>query len=57
MQSRDQQMNPHHEPTGAKEPYDQPAVISEEVFETLAMACGKTGSQAAVCGPNGGINS
>jgi hypothetical protein len=27
----------------AREPYEPPAVISEEAFETLALACGKTG--------------
>ena len=43
------------EPTGAREPYEPPAVISEEVFETLAVACGKTGGFG--CAANGGINS
>jgi hypothetical protein len=26
-------------------PYEPPAVISEEVFETLALACTKTGAR------------
>jgi hypothetical protein len=39
----------------ADDPYEPPAVISEEIFETLAIACGKTGG--AFCIANGGINS
>jgi hypothetical protein len=38
-----------------EEPYEEPAVISEEVFETLAVACGKSGGMPCVIG--GGINS
>jgi hypothetical protein len=49
------QKSPHDEPTGAREPYEPPQVISEEVFETLAVACGKTGGFG--CAANGGINS
>jgi hypothetical protein len=42
-------------PTGGKEPYEPPAVVSEETFETLAIACGKTGGPK--CLAEGGINS
>lgn len=42
-------------PAEIKEPYEPPAVMSEEVFETLALACGKTGGPG--CLANGGINS
>lgn len=33
--------------TGARRPYERPAVISDEVFETLALSCGK--ANAFVC--------
>jgi hypothetical protein len=55
MQNDDKKRDPHEEPTGVKEPYEQPAVITEEVFETLALACGKTGGFG--CATQGGINS
>jgi hypothetical protein len=31
----------------ARKPYERPAVISDEVFETLALSCGK--ANAFVC--------
>jgi hypothetical protein len=34
-------------PVGARRPYERPAVISDEVFETLALSCGK--ANAFVC--------
>jgi hypothetical protein len=55
MNSEDKQNSPHEEPTGAREPYEKPAVISEEVFETLALACGKSSGACAITG--GGIRS
>jgi hypothetical protein len=39
----------------ARLPYEPPAIISEEVFETLAASCGKAGG--ARCQLAGGINS
>jgi hypothetical protein len=36
-------------------PYEPPAVMSEEVFETLAAICGKLGG--AKCQLGGGANS
>ena len=42
-------------PGDTREPYEAPAVVSEEIFETLAIACGKTGGP--FCLANGGINS
>ena len=36
--------------TGARRPYERPAVISDEVFETLALSCGKAN---AFVGPGG----
>jgi len=38
-----------------KEPYEPPAVISEEVFETLAVTCGKTAGP--LCFNTGGFTS
>lgn len=37
--------------SGTKEPYEPPAVISDDVFETLALTCNKT---VANCGMPGG---
>ncbi len=42
-------------PAEAREPYEPPAVVSEEIFETLAIACGKSSGPACLAG--GGINS
>lgn len=35
-----------------KKPYEAPAILSEEVFETLALACGKVPTDI-VCAPGG----
>lgn len=32
-----------------REPYEPPAVVSEEVFETLASTCGKNPNQGGSC--------
>jgi hypothetical protein len=40
------------QPDEASRGYEKPAVESEEVFETLALACAKTDAQ---CGPPGGV--
>ena len=34
-----------HDAPAERLPYEPPAVISEEVFETLALGCNKTGTQ------------
>jgi hypothetical protein len=34
--------------TDPRKPYERPAVVSEEVFETLALACGKVAGRGAV---------
>jgi hypothetical protein len=31
------------------EPYEKPAFVYERVFETMALACGKIGSQQRQC--------
>jgi hypothetical protein len=34
---------------GAKKPYTKPSVVSEPIYETLALACGKLPGQGAAC--------
>jgi hypothetical protein len=34
---------------GSKRPYAKPTVISEPIYETLALACGKLPGQGGVC--------
>ncbi len=41
------------EPAAPKAPYETPTIISEEVFETLALACGKTQSDGGECDAGG----
>ena len=33
---------PAEQVSDPRKPYERPAIISEEVFETLALACGKS---------------
>lgn len=33
----------------AKKPYVKPRCLSEPIYETLALACGKIGGQSALC--------
>ena len=32
-----------------KKPYARPSVVSEPIYETMALACGKLPGQSAVC--------
>ncbi len=32
-----------------KKPYTKPSVVSEPIYETLALACGKHPAQGSVC--------
>lgn len=34
---------------GAKKPYVKPSCVSEPIYETLALACGKIPGQSALC--------
>ena len=34
-----------------REPYEPPAIVSEETFETLSLTCGKTSSLNPGCNP------
>jgi hypothetical protein len=34
---------------GKKKPYSKPACVSEEIFETTALACAKRPGQSALC--------
>jgi hypothetical protein len=33
----------------AKRPYEPPAIVSEQIFETTALACGKRQGQGGKC--------
>jgi hypothetical protein len=35
--------------SGAKRPYMKPSVVSEPIYETLALACGKLPGQGGLC--------
>ncbi|MGH9714368.1 MAG: hypothetical protein ACRD5M_13810 [Candidatus Acidiferrales bacterium] len=35
--------------SGEKKPYVKPCCVSEPIYETLALACGKLPGQGAVC--------
>lgn len=35
--------------SGAKKPYTKPSVVSEPIYETLALACGKHPGQGRAC--------
>ena len=37
------------DPGTGKKPYSKPAVQSEPIYETLALACGKTPGQGGNC--------
>ena len=43
------------EQPAAREPYEPPAIVSEEVFETLAAVCGRVSGPR--CAFNGGNQS
>jgi hypothetical protein len=34
---------------GARQPYEKPACLSEKIFETTALACGKTPGEGGLC--------
>ena len=34
---------------GGKRPYEAPAIASEQIFETTALACGKKPAQGGKC--------
>jgi hypothetical protein len=35
--------------SGVKRPYTKPSVVSEPIYETLALACGKLPGQGGLC--------
>ena len=48
--SEDHKDNPKGQGSdGTKKPYLKPAVQSEPIYETLALACGKLPGQGGVC--------
>jgi hypothetical protein len=34
---------------GARRPFEPPAIVSEQIFETTALACGKRMGQGVKC--------
>lgn len=46
MSPKENQMRP---PQGGRQPYEPPAIESEEIFETSALACGKTSPTQSSC--------
>jgi hypothetical protein len=54
MNSDDIEQPPNDE-SDTRLPYEPPAVVSEETFETLAIACGKMSGSTCITG--GGISS
>jgi hypothetical protein len=36
-------------PPDEKKPYSKPTVVSEPIYETLALACGKLPGQGGIC--------
>jgi hypothetical protein len=36
-------------PAPGKKPYTKPSVVSEPIYETLALACGKLPGQGGIC--------
>jgi hypothetical protein len=37
-------------PTRVKKAYSKPSVVSEPIYETMALACGKLPGQGGTCG-------
>jgi hypothetical protein len=35
--------------SSGKKPYTKPSVVSEPIYETLALACGKLPGQGGIC--------
>jgi hypothetical protein len=35
--------------SGGKKPYKKPSIVSEPIYETLALACGKLPGQGGIC--------
>jgi hypothetical protein len=35
--------------SGRRKPYTKPAIVSEGIYETLALACGKRPGQGSIC--------
>jgi hypothetical protein len=40
---------PQSERPPARRPYEAPAIVSERIFETTALACGKLPAQGGKC--------
>ena len=42
---------PRNQQDDSRQPYEKPAVVAEEVFETLALSCAKDGGDNACLPP------
>ena len=40
---------PTDRPDAARKPYEKPAFVREQVFETMALACGKINPTSGAC--------
>jgi hypothetical protein len=50
MEAREQQRSRAKEKgDGSRKPYEKPACLSEKIFETTALACGKTPGEGGLC--------
>jgi hypothetical protein len=54
MTSKNRPTRPHDDgvaapAAAAKKPYQKPAFVREQVFETMALACGKINSTSGAC--------
>ena len=47
--SHDPSKDPSQDPSPTRKPYQKPAFVREQLFETMALACGKTSSTIAQC--------
>lgn len=50
MEQRSEREATPHE--GGKRTYEPPTIVSQEVFETTALACGKRPGQSRACNAN-----
>jgi hypothetical protein len=48
----DKHSDPPTSPSEGKRAYEPPEILSQEVFETTALACGKRPGQSKACNAN-----
>ena len=47
--AEDQKNSPQTPGGSGKKPYKKPSIVSEPIYETLALACGKLPGQGGIC--------